>query len=253
MTENLGPVAIQRSARRRRVVAQRPADGRRHRAHRPGESRDRAALRLLARGIARQARRDAGADPLPGPAPHGPRRLRPAPARPRHGRRPGSLRPAQGRHRGAGRDRPHAGGDRGGDVRPELGRGHHARARRPRPNACASRSNSATRRRWRRSASSPAASPTTSTTSWARSWVTRNWCATAPTTESRDDLDRLLQAAARGKHVIDRILRFTRRQDTERRLTDLAMPVAETVQLLRSTLPAADRVAGDPRPTTHRR
>jgi PAS domain S-box-containing protein len=57
--------------------------------------------------------------------------------------------------------------------------------------------------------------------------------------ESREDLDRLLQAAARGKHVIDRILRFTRRQDTERRLTDLAIPVAETVQLLRSTLPAA--------------
>jgi signal transduction histidine kinase/ActR/RegA family two-component response regulator len=57
--------------------------------------------------------------------------------------------------------------------------------------------------------------------------------------EGRDDIDHLLQAAARGKHVIDRILRFTRRQDTERRLTDLALPVAETVQLLHSTLPAA--------------
>jgi signal transduction histidine kinase/ActR/RegA family two-component response regulator len=57
--------------------------------------------------------------------------------------------------------------------------------------------------------------------------------------ETREDLDRLLQAAGHGKHVIDRILRFTRRQDTERHLTDLAVPVAETVQLLRSSLPAA--------------
>ncbi len=57
--------------------------------------------------------------------------------------------------------------------------------------------------------------------------------------ESRQDIDRLLQAATRGKHVIDRILRFTRRQDTERLLTDLAQPIAETVQLLRATLPAA--------------
>ncbi len=57
--------------------------------------------------------------------------------------------------------------------------------------------------------------------------------------ECRDDIDHLLQAAARGKHVIDRIMRFTRRQDTERQLTDLAQPVAETVQLLHSTLPAS--------------
>jgi PAS domain S-box-containing protein len=53
------------------------------------------------------------------------------------------------------------------------------------------------------------------------------------------DLDQVLRAAQRGKELVERILRFSRRQEIERRPLDLAHVVAESARLLRATLPAA--------------
>lgn len=52
------------------------------------------------------------------------------------------------------------------------------------------------------------------------------------------DLEELLRNAGRGKELIQRILRFSRRQDEERVPLDLTHTVNETVRLLRATLPA---------------
>ncbi len=57
--------------------------------------------------------------------------------------------------------------------------------------------------------------------------------------ESRRDADQILTAAERGRQVIASILRFTRRQSSERRLTDLAIPIQEAATLLRSTIPSS--------------
>lgn len=54
----------------------------------------------------------------------------------------------------------------------------------------------------------------------------------------RADVDELLRAAARGRLVIERILRFSRRGEQDRRPVDLAQIVQEAAQLLRPTLPA---------------
>jgi hypothetical protein len=52
------------------------------------------------------------------------------------------------------------------------------------------------------------------------------------------DLDEVLRAAFRGKELVQRILSFSRRQETQRRPTDLAPVVSEASQLLRASLPA---------------
>ncbi len=53
-----------------------------------------------------------------------------------------------------------------------------------------------------------------------------------------EDLDEVITAAARGKEIVERILRFSRRQEIARAPMDLADTVAEVSRLLRATLPA---------------
>jgi hypothetical protein len=53
------------------------------------------------------------------------------------------------------------------------------------------------------------------------------------------DLDEALHAARRGKEIVDRILRFSRRQELELKPIDLGNAVEEATALLRATLPAA--------------
>jgi PAS domain S-box-containing protein len=53
------------------------------------------------------------------------------------------------------------------------------------------------------------------------------------------DVDEVLRAAARGKDLVERILRFSRRQDVVPRAMDLAQVVREVTRLLRATLPAS--------------
>ena len=53
-----------------------------------------------------------------------------------------------------------------------------------------------------------------------------------------DDLDEVITAAARGKEIVERILRFSRRQEVTREPMDLAQTLAEASRLLRATLPA---------------
>jgi PAS domain S-box-containing protein len=57
--------------------------------------------------------------------------------------------------------------------------------------------------------------------------------------EASADVQQLLKAAARGKELVDRILRFSRRQDVVPRAVDLAQVVGEVTRLLRATLPAS--------------
>ena len=56
--------------------------------------------------------------------------------------------------------------------------------------------------------------------------------------EAAEDVGELLKAAARGKELVDRILRFSRRQEVVPRSLDLAQVVEEVSRLLRATLPA---------------
>jgi PAS domain S-box-containing protein len=53
---------------------------------------------------------------------------------------------------------------------------------------------------------------------------------------ARGDVEELLQAAARGKELVDRILRFSRRQEVDKRPTDVATAIRETEKLLRATI-----------------
>ncbi len=55
---------------------------------------------------------------------------------------------------------------------------------------------------------------------------------------ANEDLDEVLRFAERGKEVVDRILTFSRRQGSERKLIPLGHAVSEAVKLLRATLPA---------------
>lgn len=55
----------------------------------------------------------------------------------------------------------------------------------------------------------------------------------------RDDVREILSAAERGRQLVDRILRFGRRQEVELRPLPLADTVAEAARLLRATLPAS--------------
>jgi signal transduction histidine kinase len=57
--------------------------------------------------------------------------------------------------------------------------------------------------------------------------------------DDQEDVEAILQAAFRGKELVERILRFSRREESRREALDLAAPVQEALQLLRSTLPAA--------------
>ncbi len=56
--------------------------------------------------------------------------------------------------------------------------------------------------------------------------------------EHEKDLHEILVAATRGKAVIERLLRFSRRQEISRKPVDLGHTVADSVRLLRPTLPA---------------
>ncbi len=51
------------------------------------------------------------------------------------------------------------------------------------------------------------------------------------------DLRELLDSARRGRDLVDRILRFSRRQSTEMRVVDLAETVSQASRLLRASLP----------------
>jgi signal transduction histidine kinase/ActR/RegA family two-component response regulator len=55
----------------------------------------------------------------------------------------------------------------------------------------------------------------------------------------KESLEQVLQAAGRATRLVQQILAFSRRQKQERRLVDLAGVLRETLQLLRSTLPAS--------------
>ncbi|HTK57074.1 MAG TPA: PAS domain S-box protein [Gemmatimonadales bacterium] len=54
----------------------------------------------------------------------------------------------------------------------------------------------------------------------------------------RNDLGEVIGAAVRGRELVSAILRFSRRQETVRKPVDLAQVVAESLRLLRPTLPS---------------
>ena len=56
------------------------------------------------------------------------------------------------------------------------------------------------------------------------------------------DLQQVLKAATRGRTLVDRILRFSRRQASSRIPTDIAAVLRDTAGLLRATLPAEIRI-----------
>ena len=66
------------------------------------------------------------------------------------------------------------------------------------------------------------------------------------------DVDEVLRAAARGKDLVERILRFSRRQDVVPRPMDLGQVVREVTRLLRATLPASIDIRLGLNPTTPR-
>jgi len=61
----------------------------------------------------------------------------------------------------------------------------------------------------------------------------------AASNETREDLDEILRATNRGRDLVERILRFSRRQALQLQPLDLTRTVADAVRLLRPTLPAA--------------
>ncbi len=71
-------------------------------------------------------------------------------------------------------------------------------------------------------------------------------------TEAVSDMDEVLKGAMRGRELVQRILRFSRRQETQRQPTDLTQVVTETAALLRATLPAAIEVRLNLRPAIPR-
>ncbi len=60
----------------------------------------------------------------------------------------------------------------------------------------------------------------------------------ASSPQASSDMDDLLRAASRGKELVERIMRFSRRQDVVPRAVDLGQVVREVTRLLRATLPA---------------
>jgi PAS domain S-box-containing protein len=68
--------------------------------------------------------------------------------------------------------------------------------------------------------------------------------------QCRRDADQILTAAERGRQIIAKILRFTRRQSSEYRLTELAGPIREAAALLRSTIPSTIEMRIDLSPAT---
>jgi len=66
------------------------------------------------------------------------------------------------------------------------------------------------------------------------------------------DVDEVLRAASRGKDLVERILRFSRRQDVVPRAMDLGQVVREVTRLLRATLPASIDIRLGLNPTTPR-
>lgn len=59
------------------------------------------------------------------------------------------------------------------------------------------------------------------------------------------DLDRVLLATRKGKDIVNRVLRYTRRQRSARETLDLAVPVDDAVALLRGSLPRSITLAVD--------
>jgi signal transduction histidine kinase len=53
------------------------------------------------------------------------------------------------------------------------------------------------------------------------------------------DMDEVLRAAARGKDLVERVLRFSRRQEVVPRAMDLGLVILEVTRLLRATLPTS--------------
>ncbi len=58
----------------------------------------------------------------------------------------------------------------------------------------------------------------------------------APQTQSAEDLGEIMQAADRGRDLVQRLLTFSRRQATERRPLDLAKVTTDAVELFRRTI-----------------
>ncbi|MBP9144971.1 MAG: PAS domain S-box protein [Thermoanaerobaculia bacterium] len=63
--------------------------------------------------------------------------------------------------------------------------------------------------------------------------------------ENDGDLERVLEAAARGKELVERILVFSRRQEVVRRPMDLRQTLIEASRLLRPTLPSTVEILLD--------
>lgn len=59
----------------------------------------------------------------------------------------------------------------------------------------------------------------------------------APGAGSRADLEQILKIAERGRHLVDRILTFSRQREASRSVIPLERPVHEAVELLRASLP----------------
>jgi PAS domain S-box-containing protein len=66
--------------------------------------------------------------------------------------------------------------------------------------------------------------------------LVRDACADRPPVVA--DVDEILHMARRGRHLVESILRFSRREAMERSPVDLAVVLAESETLLRATLPA---------------
>lgn len=73
-----------------------------------------------------------------------------------------------------------------------------------------------------------------------------------PDSATRADLALLLRAADRGKQVMQRILTFSRRQETARRPIDLAQVIGDALKMLRATLPSSVRMDFSPEEDTPR-
>ena len=59
----------------------------------------------------------------------------------------------------------------------------------------------------------------------------------APESGSRADVEQILKIAERGRHLVDRILTFSRQREVSRVVIPLERPIHEAVELLRASLP----------------
>ena len=66
-----------------------------------------------------------------------------------------------------------------------------------------------------------------------------------PRSRTSGDLDNIILAARRAKHLVEQILMFSRLDDRERRLVDLRPIVLESLELLRATIPKTLEIRHD--------